>query len=109
MSSVNSSFSSNRAGNLNDKNTAVENVQIHLDFHNSSNNSGLKEDHHNDIDEDDDEEIITGHTQSHVAGSTATSESNSPHRGVNNCNNTDLNSSGDENDHDNSDDKILTL
>lgn len=113
VSSVNSSFSSNRAANLTEKNTAVDNGQIHLDFHNSSSNSGLKgghdEDHHNDIDEDDDEEIITGHTQSHGAGSTATSESNSPHRGVNNCNNTDLNSSGDENDHDNSDDKILTL
>merc|ERR1719354_956128 len=42
VSSVNSSFTSNRAANLTEKNTAVDNGQIHLDFHNSSSNSGLK-------------------------------------------------------------------
>lgn len=118
VSSVNSSFSSNRAA---DKN-AIDNGQITLDFHNSSSNSGQKSakdldddpnhNHHNEIDDDDDEEIITGHTHGASGqGSTATSESNSPHRVVNNFNNTDLNSSGDDDndDNDNSDDKILTL
>jgi len=124
VSSVNSSFSSNRASNLasssTDKHT-VDSGQINLDF---SNNSGSKKDnhhhhhmddhdHHNEIDEDDDEEIITGHSHAVVnsgLASTATSESNSPHR-TNNVRQTDLNSSGDDddNDNDNSDDKILTL
>lgn len=121
VSSVNSSFSSNRATNLADSKHIVDNGQISLDFHNSSSNSAQKltkdiddDNHHNDIDEDDDEEIITRHSNGAGVvsnqGSTATSESNSPHRIANNYNNTDLNSSGDdENDNDNSDDKILTL
>ncbi len=118
--SVNSSFSSNRASNLaslpTDKHI-VDNSQVNLDFFNNSatkKDLNHMDDHYqqNEIDEDDDEEIITGHSHAAVnsgQASTATSESNSPHRVASINHQIDLNSSGDDDDNDNSDDKILTL